>query len=207
MSQILENTTRHALLEAATVEFAQHGLKGASVRAICARAGASANAVTYHFGSKEHLYRTILDRFAVLQLEQVQLTLSETPTSPQEFTTRLELFLRGLLDAYMDNRQTLRIVLREFQTLKPDGDMSAVNELTKISYAVTDFIERAKAKGLVRDDVDAALVTGTLLDRILNQVQFADAHVRLFETTSTDPAYRSQWVRDSLGIVLRGISP
>jgi len=54
--------TREALLRAGTAEFAAHGFARATVRGICARAGANVAAVNYHFGSKGGLYAAVLDR-------------------------------------------------------------------------------------------------------------------------------------------------
>ena len=48
--------TKARLLEAAGEEFAEKGFDGATVRSICARAGANIAAVNYHFGDKEQLY-------------------------------------------------------------------------------------------------------------------------------------------------------
>lgn len=48
--------TKQRLLEAAGEEFASKGFEGATVRGICARAGANLAAVNYHFGDKEQLY-------------------------------------------------------------------------------------------------------------------------------------------------------
>jgi AcrR family transcriptional regulator len=53
--------TKSKLLEAAGEEFAEKGFDGATVRAICDRAGANLAAVNYHFRDKEHLYeQTVL---------------------------------------------------------------------------------------------------------------------------------------------------
>jgi len=48
--------TRDALIQAAGELFADHGLDGASTRAIAKKAKANLAAVNYHFGSKENLY-------------------------------------------------------------------------------------------------------------------------------------------------------
>lgn len=52
--------TRDALLAAAGRVFAEHGFAAATVRAICAAAGANVAAVNYHFGSKDRLYLEVL---------------------------------------------------------------------------------------------------------------------------------------------------
>ena len=54
-------TTRAALIKAATSVFAEHGYDGGSVRLITQRAMANQAAVNYHFGGKEGLYREVLN--------------------------------------------------------------------------------------------------------------------------------------------------
>ena len=53
---MLLDPTKSRLLEAAGEEFAEKGFEGATVRAICDRAGTNLAAVNYHFGDKEQLY-------------------------------------------------------------------------------------------------------------------------------------------------------
>lgn len=53
--------TRAALLQAARHIFARRGYDGASIRAITQEAGANLGSVTYHFGSKGHLYEEVLE--------------------------------------------------------------------------------------------------------------------------------------------------
>lgn len=55
-------TTKQALLDAAERLIAQHGVDAASVRAITEAAGANLAAVSYHFGSKNGLVRSVFER-------------------------------------------------------------------------------------------------------------------------------------------------
>ncbi len=207
MSHTPNITTRQSILDAAVSEFWTHGYKGASVRNICSRAGASANAITYHFGSKEKLYRAILDSFATLQNEKTQSVLSGEVRSQEEFAVRLEMFLGQLLEAYLDNRETLLIALREFEQLPPDTGDSALRELIAVNHSLSSFVQKGKDRGFVGQDVDTGIVAGTLLDRLINQARYAHTHAHLFSVTSLDPEYRAYWVRASLGLVLEGMKP
>jgi len=58
----MTSDTRARLLETAATLFAEHGYRGASVRHICDLARANPGAVSYHFGGKRQLYRTVLRR-------------------------------------------------------------------------------------------------------------------------------------------------
>ena len=58
------DSTRIRLLKAAAAVFAEHGYQDATVRQICARAGANIALVNYHYGDKLELYTEVL-RFAL----------------------------------------------------------------------------------------------------------------------------------------------
>lgn len=53
--------TRETILNAAASEFARHGPQGTRVHAIVARAGVNERMIYHHFGSKDGLYRAVLD--------------------------------------------------------------------------------------------------------------------------------------------------
>src|SRR6516162_5650356 len=52
--------TRDKIIKAASRAFAVNGYEGASIRAIVAEADVNQAAINYHFGSKEGLYRAVL---------------------------------------------------------------------------------------------------------------------------------------------------
>lgn len=65
--------TRHRLLEAAILIFAEKGYDGAGIREIAQRAKANSALVTYHFGGKEGLYREALRFIHARKHSQVML--------------------------------------------------------------------------------------------------------------------------------------
>jgi AcrR family transcriptional regulator len=56
--------TRGRILEAALDLFAASGFEGASTRTIAERAGVNLPAIQYYFGSKEGLYRAVVEQFS-----------------------------------------------------------------------------------------------------------------------------------------------
>ena len=55
------SSVQDRLLLMAREQFARHGYDGASVRGITSRARANLGAITYHFGSKRHLYTAVIE--------------------------------------------------------------------------------------------------------------------------------------------------
>jgi AcrR family transcriptional regulator len=107
-------STRERLVSAATSLFAEHGFRGASVRDICNLAGANPGAVSYHFGGKRQLYRTVL-RQAVETLASQAADVDREPEST----------LIRILDLTEANPAAARLLLRDLA----DGGTTATEAL------------------------------------------------------------------------------
>jgi TetR/AcrR family transcriptional regulator, regulator of cefoperazone and chloramphenicol sensitivity len=70
--------TRNKIMKAAAHIFAEDGYAGASIRKIVARADVNQAAISYHFGSKEGLYRAVL-QMALQALLQDNGTMAPAP--------------------------------------------------------------------------------------------------------------------------------
>src|SRR5260370_9898180 len=62
--------SKKAILDAAEALFAQKGYEATSFQEICDLAGVTRGLPNYFFGSKEHLYRAVLERTFALPLSQ-----------------------------------------------------------------------------------------------------------------------------------------
>jgi AcrR family transcriptional regulator len=80
--------TRQKILEAATAEFARHGLGGARVDQIAGRAGANKRMLYYYFGSKENLFLAVLEA-AYAQIRKAERDLDLEHRDPREALKRL----------------------------------------------------------------------------------------------------------------------
>lgn len=63
MAQAEASSTQQRILEAASQVFAERGFRGATLRAVAARAGTNLASAHYHFGSKEGLYMEVVSGF------------------------------------------------------------------------------------------------------------------------------------------------
>lgn len=96
--------TRRRLIEGSMRLFAEHGFKGVSVRDIAGAAQANVAAVSYHFGSKQGLYRTIFEtvldedegRFRE-QLGNVETLLGRAGSDPVLLGAALDILVSGVV--------------------------------------------------------------------------------------------------------------
>jgi len=77
--------TRERIVEAAVEAFAEQGFQGASTRDIARRAGTNQGLITYHFNSKDDLWRAAADRiFEMLSARFVERLSSLESGDPRE---------------------------------------------------------------------------------------------------------------------------
>jgi TetR/AcrR family transcriptional regulator, regulator of cefoperazone and chloramphenicol sensitivity len=100
--------TRTRILDAAAPVFAEHGFTGASTRMIAARAGVNIATLAYHFGDKEGLYVSVIDRIYE-QLLAVDLELAHLPADRAE---RVRVVVASLWRIAAAHKVEVRILLR-----------------------------------------------------------------------------------------------
>lgn len=120
--------TRTRLIEAAGEVFAELGFNQATVRDICARAGANIAAINYHFRDKETLYAETIAHAHRYSMEHYPMDGGLPPAAPVE--RRIEAFVRSFLAKILDpNRPTWHglIISREMQEPTLSLDMIVEN--------------------------------------------------------------------------------
>jgi AcrR family transcriptional regulator len=136
----ISKATRDKIIKAASHAFARHGYEGAGIRAIVAEADVNQAAINYHFGSKEGLYRAVLQ--AALR------ALMKDDDGPQDNLPReaaLRRFVRRQLRP-MTARDELSEYVRIFnwETLKPSPVFRKfmAREAAPFFAAATELVRR-----------------------------------------------------------------
>ena len=89
-------SSRERILEEAERLFGAYGFDGASMRQVAEAAGVPPALVSYHFGSKEGLYRAVFDRRVPTVVEQRLAGLSIAMSEP-DLDRRVELVVKALV--------------------------------------------------------------------------------------------------------------
>lgn len=138
--------TRRAILQAAERCFAARGPAGASTREIAAAAGVTQPLILHYFGSKEALFQEVVDR-AVHRLQSAQAQALSEETDPLDFVV---LGLAGLVRE--TGRDPLLLRLASWARLQGVGVFTA--GAGRLWGEVAARFEQARARGIVREDVD-----------------------------------------------------
>lgn len=89
--------TREAILDAAEAAFVESGYHGASIRSISDAAAVQKALAYYHFGSKEDLFRAVIDRRADDNVAGLRAALEDALAVKGSKSERLEALLRAFL--------------------------------------------------------------------------------------------------------------
>ncbi len=197
MSEATDEPTRARLLASGARLIAEKGFDGASVREICTDADTSINMIHHYFGSKQGLLDAIVEQFSSGVFALPLRIIERDPRNAEDFISRMELLFEATLDAYIEHRAVFLVVLRE------QADPEALPEFMS---RFADFLDRAKRHGFVREEIDSQMITGFLLDRILNQIQLAPWIKRNYDLDLlTDTDYKRRWCQSNLDVFLNGV--
>ena len=198
--------TRQNVLDTARELFARYGFDSVSVRQICAEAGVSDNAVHYHFGSKQALYQTVLKQFTERQSATMNRILGDGPLDATDLRIRLTIFVEENIASLMEDAEALRIAYMEMEKDLVEAGDTIATAFVEQSQTLKRFLESACERGLIRPQVDPAIVAGTLLERIGYQVRYAEVFEKYWGESILDTSYRKHWITQTVDLCLNGIS-
>jgi AcrR family transcriptional regulator len=144
--------TRARILAAATREFARHGLGGARVDRIAAKADANKRMLYYYFGDKKALFLAVLEQaYADIRTAEQELNLLDRP--PVEGVRRLVEFTWRY---YLDHPEFLTLLnsenLHRAQHLKRSKSIRPMN--SPLIETLAGILRRGEAAGTFRAGVD-----------------------------------------------------
>ena len=154
--------------------------------------------IHHYFGNKAGLLDAIMESYGENVFAFPLKLLSKEPKSREDFICRIELVFETTLEACKENRLVLMISIREQQS---------PNALLKYMAEFTAFIDIGIDKGFARKELDSAMITGFILDRIVNQVQFSPWIYNKFGTDIlNDKSYLKRWSQSNIDIFINGIA-
>jgi AcrR family transcriptional regulator len=155
--------TRAQILQAAIARFGRDGYRATSVADIARDAGVSGTAAYAYFPNKEALFLAAVDEDAAGTITEGLSHLSDGGTSVDDWRQGLLFTLLAALDRHPLARRLL-------SGLEPEVtvrvlDMPALEEMRKV---VAERLRTDQAKGLVRTDIDPALLANGIVAIVLS---------------------------------------
>ena len=145
--------TREDILEAATEEFADKGLSGARIDKIAERTSTSKRMIYYYFGSKDALYRAVLQR-EYMRIRSAEAAIALEKLAPEKAVGEI---VRRSFDSHMERPEFIRLVMNEnihhAEHLKQVKGLHRLN--TAMLESLSEVIARGVKSGAFRREIDA----------------------------------------------------
>lgn len=188
---------KERLFQAGAQLFGEKGFDSVPVREICSRADTSMNMVHHYFGSKTGLFDAIVETFTEKVFVFPLRLLAKEAKSKEEFVTLLGLFFEETLNALIEQRLTLQILMKH--------DVQA-DAMTGLIAKFVQFLAQAQSKGFLQDGIEPEMISGVLMDRLVTQVAYS---TKIMESSGHDiignADFRARWIRTNLNLYLYGL--
>lgn len=178
--------TRQEILEVATAAFAEKGLAGARVDEIAAQTRTTKRMIYYYFGSKQGLYRAVIER-AYAGIRDVERELQIDALPPLEAMCRL---VESTFDYHQTNPAFVRLVSAEnIEGARNVRSSTAIAERNaEVVATMRRLLERGERTRCFRPDVDPLdlhiLINGVSFHRVSNRHTLQ----AIFKRDLSDPA-------------------
>jgi AcrR family transcriptional regulator len=185
--------TRTEILEIATREFATHGYAGARVDDMAALMRTTKRMIYYYFGSKEQLFIAVLER-AYTAIRRAEQRLDVNGLDPASAIRRVA---EVTFDHHESHPEFIRLVsIENIHRAEHVAKSPAIAELGSPAIdLLTEILERGRADGVFRADVDAIdvhmMISAFCVFRVANRHTFGT----LFDRDLTEPARREHYRR------------
>jgi AcrR family transcriptional regulator len=183
--------TKRDILEVATREFADQGYAGARVDEIAARTRTTKRMIYYYFGGKEQLYIAVLEA-AYRRIRAVEREADVDHLDPVAAVRRIA---ELTFDHHEANPDFIRLVsienVHRAEHLEKFSGFGRLN--SPAIEVISGILERGRAEGLFRADVDAVdlhmLISSFCFFRVANRHTFGT----IFRRDPLDPGRRAHY--------------
>lgn len=189
--------SRADILAVATREFSEKGLSGARVDEIAERTNTSKRMIYYYFGSKEGLYRAVLERcYGHIRMSESSMNLDSL--SPEDALKQL---VRHTFDYHNMHPDFVRLVMNEnIHHGEHIGEVASIRTRNKtVVSALRSLLERGVKAGVFRPDIQPVELHMSISALCFYNVSNRYTFSRIFEhdmTSSAAVASRRETVVD-----------
>ena len=182
--------TRANILEVATREFSEKGLAGARIDEIAERTSSSKRMIYYYFGSKEELYRAVLEQaYARIRAQEQEAHFENL--RPDE---ALRSIIGHNFDYHVEHPDFVRLVLNE--NVHFGEHIAQIESMKQRNRSIIDqletIIDKGVALGIFRDGIDPVDLHTTISALSFYNVSNRHTFLHNFGVDFAAPAVRAK---------------
>lgn len=172
-----DQDAKSKIMEVSLKLFAEKGFEGTSTRDIAKASGLNISLISYYFGGKEGLYKSILEGFAFKVRDDIESLVQQfdlETLDPKSLREAIEAVIDRLLELRFSNPYLAIILTREKVQGMPHSLDIHQNIFEKVGEKIESLIVRGQKKGFVRGDFNPRFVLCILIEGLMGYIILHD---------------------------------
>jgi AcrR family transcriptional regulator len=203
------SNSKDKILKVAKGLFSQKGYKVVSVREIAALAGVNVSMVSYYFGSKEGLYRAIIETHfdkAKELFEKLQAPAQQALSNRNNFFQFWRIFLNHVIDLKIENQNVEEMLIYDFIQGLPFSYEIHKKYFPAMVKDLERLIEYGKANKWIKTEVNSFVFLAMLISGIDMFLMMGRKRGPFQKTAKKIIEDRHTWIHQMLLIYFEGVS-
>lgn len=203
-----DGSARARLIDAATRLFAEHGLDGTSTRDIAKAADLNISLISYYFGGKEGLYKTIIQEFAAEMRRNSERLLSSVDLqnlNRESFKTTMKTLIDEMIPLKFASRDIHSLLQREMMSGLPHCKDVYENTFAKILDAIVGIYQAGQKKGFVKKELNAYIVFFSMIHATDMYFQMCQCQTAVQEKILQMPEQIKEYTNQMYMIYVEGV--
>ncbi|WII70863.1 TetR family transcriptional regulator [Bdellovibrio sp. 22V] len=199
---------RQRITEAAIVLFANEGLHGTSTRDIAKQSGLNLSLISYYFGGKEGLYRTVIQEFVqkiFLQISNVVNEFEQDTVSERSLRKAIQSLIQTVIDCRVANPHMAKIMTREKLQGLPFSREIHETMMTGAGLKLESIIIKAQEAGLVKKQINPRFFILCLVEGMLGYFNIVDCNCSFNDGLYAKPEHKNELMNQISLLFLEGI--
>lgn len=154
---VAADSSRQKILAVAEKLFAENGYHGTSTRDLARESGMNISLISYYFGNKEGLYKTLFLEFAQSAHEQLGRIIEESKDGKftrAVYLKQMRMLIDGMIEMKIRRPYLHMMIVREMLSGLPVAKEVFEEVFEQLAERIITIIKSAQKEGIVRKDLN-----------------------------------------------------
>lgn len=207
-NSLSEQTARQDILNQARTLFAKKGFDSVSVREISKESGQNISMISYYFGSKEGLYKTIISEHMLAVTSQVNTIFSSSASkemTEKTFRADIKALVTVLVGMKFQLPEMMMIMQRERVNGLPFARELHEQIISPYAEKLIKVFKEAQNKKIIRSGFEPGVFMGVMFESIVGFMTSYDCGLAAFKGKYQFPRDKDKFIDFLTDLFLQGI--
>ncbi len=204
----IPDKARTKILKVATKLFGDQGLEATSTRQIAAASGLNISLISYYFGGKTGLYKTIIYEHALKIKENLDLILhhhGKEKFTAQVFKKETTMIVRHLVEMRLSDVSIAKIFMAERTQNMPYAREVFESLMKSTMDQLVGMIKQGQDQGILKSDFPPGVFLVLMIESVLGYFMVQDCQLKMWSQTYQLPKDKEKFIQLVSHIFTQGI--